>query len=123
MKTFSRPHLHFWFLAIAALWGWGTIGVSVHAQAKPSVYGLELVPYAKQMEENRFSSDRDYKNVITFFEKKFRGKRHIQWLPEVSLVGIKYTHIRNTDPRSDWEGLNIYTMPSGQTRLFVLKRK
>lgn len=85
------------------------------------VHGVELIPWAKQVGEDRYESPRDWANTIRFYKKLFAGWRYIKWHNEVNLPGVKYIHIENTFAKRTYDGLNIYELPGGHVRIFVLK--
>lgn len=85
-----------------------------------AVYGLELMPWAKKIEEGRYQSPRDYEATKKFFKDKFKGWKSIRWHAEVSLPNVKYVHVENTATKRSWDGVNIYEMPGGHVRIFVL---
>jgi hypothetical protein len=89
----------------------------------PKVHGLDLMNWAKKVDEGRYNSPRDFDETIRFFEKKFRGWKKIKQHPKISLVGVRYVYFENLNPKSEWEGFNVYEMPNGRTRIFVIPRK
>lgn len=91
------------------------------AQA-PTVYGLELVPWSKKLEEDRYQSSRDWEGTLRYFREKLRGWKGVRWHREVNLPTVKYVHIQNTNPKAKWSGINIYELPGGRVRMYVLKR-
>jgi len=91
------------------------------AHAADEVYGLEILPWAKKLdEEGRYQSPRDYEQTKKFFKDKFKGWKFIRWHAEVSLPSVKYVHVENTAPKRKWDGVNIYELPGGHVRIFVL---
>ena len=94
----------------------------VLAGTQPNAYGLDLVPWSKKLEEGRYKSSRDWDGSLKFFRDQFRGWKGIRWHREVNLPTVKYVHIQNLNPKGRWSGVNIYQLPSGEVRMFVLKR-
>lgn len=96
-----------------------------HAAGAPTTteLGLELVPWSKKLGERRYESPRDYDGTVKFFRDQFKGWKQIRWTREVSLPAVKYIHLENTGGTSKWEGVNIYVLPDGRVRYFVLERK
>lgn len=91
------------------------------ANAADEVYGLEILPWSKKLdEEGRYQSPRDYEQTKKFFKDKFKGWKFIRWHAEVSLPSVKYIHVENTAPKRKWDGVNIYELPGGHVRIFVL---
>jgi hypothetical protein len=93
-----------------------------HANA-PKVYGLELLPWSKQLEDDRYMSSRDWEKTLKHFKDKLRGSHGVRWHREVNLPTVKYVHIENTNEKAEWEGINIYQLPNSQVRMYVLKRQ
>lgn len=96
-------------------------GVPAFAES-PKVHGLELVPWSKKLETDRYRSARDWEGTLKHFRDTFRGWRGIRWHREVNLPTVKYIHIENQNERSGWRGVNIYQLPNGQVRMYVLQR-
>lgn len=88
----------------------------------PSELGLELIPWSKKLAERRYESPRDWDATLKFFRDKFKGWKTIKWTREVSLPAVKYVHITNTADAGKWEGINIYALPDGRVRYFLLAR-
>ena len=94
------------------------------AQAKTrKVYGMELPPYAKELSKGRYASHTTFKKTIDYFKKQrsFRKKK-VKWLKPVTLMGVKYIHVRNLDRKSKWAGMNIYELKGRKVRFYVLPR-
>jgi hypothetical protein len=109
-------------LGLALAFALVTASSPAHAEA-PKVHGLELLRWAKKVEEGRYNSPRDFDETVRFFHKKFRGWKKIKEHPKVSLVGVRYVYFENLNEKSEWEGFNVYEMPNGRTRIFVMPRK
>lgn len=90
------------------------------ADASDSDLGLELVPWSRKVGEHRYESPRDYEATIKFFRDKFKGYKNIKWSREVSLPTVKYIHFETTTSSSKWQGVNIYELPDGRVRYYVL---
>lgn len=96
---------------------------SVPASADPlSELGLQVLPWSKKVAERRYESPRDFDGTVKFFRDKFKGSKHIQWGREVSLPTVKYVHLANVDDTARWEGINIYVLPDGRVRYYILER-
>ena len=89
--------------------------------AGPKVYGIELVPYSREVGPDRFQSSRDWAGTIKYFKKKFAGWKYIRWHSVVNLPSVKYVHIENTYPKRQFDGLNVYVLPGGRVRMFMIK--
>lgn len=101
------------------------VGVAspAHAGDAPNTeLGLDLVPWSKKVGDRRYESPRDYDGTVKFFRDKFKGWKQIKWTREVSLPAVKYIHVENTTDSSRWQGVNIYALPDGRVRYYVLER-
>lgn len=92
------------------------------AESQPKAHGLELVPWSKKVEDARYQSGRDWEGTLKYFRDKFRGWKGIRWHREVNLPTVKYIHIQNLNAKARWSGVNVYQLPSGEVRMYVLKR-
>lgn len=88
----------------------------------PTELGLELIPWSKKLADRRYESPRDWEATIKFFRDKFKGWKTIKWTREVSLPAVKYVHITNAAESGKWEGINIYALPDGRVRYYLLTR-
>lgn len=88
----------------------------------PTDLGLELIPWSKKLDDRRYESPRDWEATIKFFRDKFKGWKTIKWTREVSLPAVKYVHITNAAESGKWEGINIYALPDGRVRYYLLTR-
>lgn len=91
-----------------------------HAADTPSEYGLELIPWSKKVGEHRYESPRDWDATLKFFRDKFKGWKTVKWSREVSVPTVKYVHIENTATNPKWGGINIYALPDGRIRYYLL---
>lgn len=104
-----------------------TVGLALAAPAQassdtPTDLGLELIPWSKKLDERRYESPRDWDATLKFFRDKFKGWKTIKWTREVSLPAVKYVHITNVADSGKWEGINIYALPDGRVRYYLLPR-
>lgn len=87
------------------------------------VHGLVMIPWAKQMSEDRFRSPRDWDATLKWFDKAFAGDRHIKKGGLVNVPAVKYVHWENRNPKAKWSGLNMYQAGEhGDVMLYVLER-
>ncbi len=86
----------------------------------PKVHGLELLPWSKKIEENRYKSGRDYRATLKFFRKKFSHSKRHRWHAEVNVPGVKYKFLENLSKKRKWDGINIYELANGKVMMFVL---
>lgn len=98
----------------------GLAAPAAGADAPSSDLGLELVPWSRKVGDHRYESPRDYEGTIKFFKDKFKGYKTIKWSREVSLPSVKYIHFESTAPGSKWQGVNIYALPDGRVRYYLL---
>lgn len=99
-----------------------TCSLPALAESQPKVHGLELVPWSKKIESGRYQSSRDWEGTLKYFRDKLRGWKGIRWHREVNLPTVKYIHIQNLNPKARWSGVNLYQLPSGEVRMYVLRR-
>lgn len=92
------------------------------AANEPTEHGLTLVPWSKKIEESRYRSARDWEGTLKFFRERFRGSPHVKWHREVNLPKVKFIHLQSLREKWKWSGLNIYQLPNGEVRLYVLQR-
>jgi len=97
----------------------------VHAADKyQKAHGLTIIAWAAKVGEDRFRSPRSFDDTVRWYDKLFRGNRHVKQYREVTLPKVKYVHFHNKKRDSEWEGLNIYQAGDrGEVRIFVLKRE
>ena len=106
----------------------GVLGLTVlapatsHAQTR-KVYGMELPPYAKELSKGRYASNTTFQKTIDYFKKQraFR-KNKVKWLEPVTLMGVKYIHVRNLNAKAKWAGMNIYELKGRKVRFYVIPR-
>ena len=90
---------------------------------EPKVYGIELVPYSRKIDDDRYRSSRDWAGSMRYFRKKFAGWKYIRWHSVVNLPAVKYVFIENTYPKRQFDGINVYELPGGEVRMFILKHE
>jgi hypothetical protein len=91
-----------------------------HAADTPEEYGLELIPWSKRVADHRYESPRDWDATLKFFRDKFKGWKTVRWSREMSVPAVKYVHIENTAANPKWGGINIYALPDGRIRYYLL---
>jgi hypothetical protein len=99
------------------------LAAPAHAAEPNNELGLELVPWSKKVGERRYESPRDFDSTVKFYKDRFKGQKTIKWTREVSLPSVKYIHIENTGTSSRWQGINIYALPDGRVRYYLLERE
>ena len=110
-------------LTLAGLLGFFLLVPSESQAQTRKVYGMELPPYAKELSKGRYASHTTFDKTIDYFKKQrsFRKKK-VKWLKPVTLMGVKYIHVRNLDRKSKWAGMNIYELKGRKVRFYVLPR-
>lgn len=99
------------------------VGAEAALANSPKVHGIELIAWSKKIDEDRYESPRSWDKTIEYFQKYFRGWKGVRWHREVNLPAVKYIHIENTNDKGAWDGINIYELPNGKVRVYVLKRQ
>lgn len=107
------------FVVVACVVG----GAEAALANAPKVHGIDLIAWSKKIEEDRYQSPRSWDKTVEYFQKYFRGWKGVRWHREVNLPTIKYVHIENTSGKGAWAGINIYELPGGKVRVYVLKRE
>jgi len=95
-------------LAPAAAWG-----------ASHFAHGLILPPGAQEVGENRYRAPESYEATLKFFDKTYRG---IARKDIVDQPGIRAVHYESDNPRSGYEGFNVYENDKKEVRVFVIPR-
>ncbi|HEY4221658.1 MAG TPA: hypothetical protein VGO62_09950, partial [Myxococcota bacterium] len=81
------------------------------AEEYPKDLGLDLMPWAKKIDEHRFESPRDYEGTVKFFRDKWKTSKPVRWSHEVSVPAVKYIHVESMVDSTKWSGINIYELP------------
>jgi hypothetical protein len=123
VRTAGTLHIALTVRALAVAVAVVLVAPAVQAAGGPQEFGLELMPMARKVGPQRYQSDRNYDATVKFFREKFRGSKHVRWMRAVSLPGVKYVHLENSNPESGWDGLNIALQPDGTVTLYVLPRQ
>jgi hypothetical protein len=100
----------------------GLLGAPAATAKNEKVYGVEMPSWSKKVGEDRFQSPRNWEKTVKFFSDQFKGWKSIKWHREINLPSVKYVHIENTNKKGDWSGINLYELPNGKVRIYVLKR-
>ena len=98
------------------------VAPSFASEDVPKELGLDLVPWSKKVGDHRYESPRDYEGTVKFFRDKWKSSRPVKWSREVSLPAVKYIHIESMIDATKWSGINIYELPDGRVRYYVLER-
>jgi hypothetical protein len=95
-------------LAPAVAWG-----------ASRFAHGLILPQGAQEVGENRYRVPDAYEDTLKFFDKTYRG---IARKDIVDQPGIRAVHYESDNPRSGYEGFNVYENEKKEVRIFVIPR-
>ena len=95
---------------------------------QPSCHGLSLPAGSKKTanagKECRYASSLNWDETVKFFDRALPDAQ-TRWHREVNIPAAKYKHVESTNPKSGWEGFNIYQLggdPSAEIRIFVIPR-
>ena len=99
-----------------------SVALPALADDTPKELGLELVPWSKKVGDKRYESPRDYEGTVKFFRDKWKSAKSVRWSREVSLPAVKYIHVESLVDATKWSGVNIYALPDGRVRFFLLER-
>ena len=81
-------------------------------------HGLILPSGVQEVGENRYRSSDSYEDTLKFFDKTYKG------IPRKEIInqpGLQAMHFESVDPRSGWEGFNVYQRDS-EVRIYVIPR-
>ena len=103
-------------------------GLSWAEGSKVACLGLTLPSSAKKLgsdpKECRFEANMNWDETVKFFDRGLPSAQ-TRWYREVNIPAAKYRHVESTNPKTAWEGLNIYQLggdASGDTKLYVIPR-
>ena len=97
----------------------GLLGTTVQA-ANTGSHGVSLPNGAVRVSEDRFRLPESLEASLKWYKSVYRPERYPRNLI-ANQPGLKAYHVSNPDPKSEWEGFNIYSY-QGETRLYVLSR-
>jgi len=78
-----------------------------------------IIPWAKQTEEHRFRSPRNYDGTVEYYQDIFRGNPRIKRKKIINIGTVRAVHFQNTRQGARWEGLNVYEH-KGAAWIFVV---
>ena len=105
-------------LMLAAL----SVATPAMAQKVPRPLGVELLPWASRVEENRYKSPRDWDKTLKVFRDRWRRSRSVKIHPIVNLPTVKYVHYESLNAKTRWSGINVYQVGNKGVRITVLPR-
>ena len=107
-------------LGIALVLAWLAAPTLSQAETR-KIYGLELPPYAKELSKGRYSSNQSFPKTLKDFKRRL-SRKNTKWLEPVELMGVKYVHIRSTNFKTKWSGINVYELKGRKVRFYVIPR-
>ncbi|MBS2031192.1 MAG: hypothetical protein JST54_25055 [Deltaproteobacteria bacterium] len=107
----SRPFA----LAVACL----VLAPAVAQAAATRAHGLILPSGVQEVGENRYRASDSYEDTLKFFDKTYKG------IPRKAIVnqpGIRAMHFEAVDPKSGYEGFNVYEKDK-EVRIFIIAKE
>ncbi len=91
------------------------------AAADQRVHGVPLPANAVKVEEDRYRISESFEEVQKYYRRELPAAKY----PRKAIrnqSGVRAVHIANPAAKGDWEGVNIYELPSspGEVRVFIL---
>lgn len=101
--------------ALAALLLSGT----ARAAGEFRVLGVVLPGGSVKVDTDRYRMPQTYEEALKFYKQflppaKY-GRKAIR-----NQAGVRAVHIDNPAGKSEWDGLNLYELPGGEVRLFII---
>lgn len=97
------------------------LAVSVRAAEKDGCSVAPLPEGAIKIESCRYKSPKNYTETIKFYKRRIGSNQSYEFKKIIVREGLRAIHIKNNNPSSKWEGLNIYEYKR-ETRIFVILR-
>lgn len=94
---------------------------TVAQAANTGSLGVSLPNGAVRISENRFRLPEGLESTLKWYKSVYSPERYKRKLI-VNQPGLKAYHVSNPDPKSEWDGFNVYSY-QGETRLYVLSRQ
>ena len=76
---------------------------------------------AQKIERCRYKSPKNYAETIKFYKKLTGASQNYEFKKIIVKDELRAIHIKNNNPSSKWEGINIYEH-SRETRIFIIPR-
>ena len=92
---------------------------AVAQAAGTRAHGLILPGGVQEVGENRYRASESYEDTLKFFDKTYKG------IPRKAIVnqpGIRAMHFEAVDPKSGYEGFNVYEKDN-EVRIFVIDKE
>lgn len=77
---------------------------------------------AVMIENCRYKSPKNYTETIKFYKKLTGASQNYEFKKIIIRADLRAIHIKNNNPSSKWEGINIYEH-KGETRIFIIPRE
>ncbi len=77
---------------------------------------------AVKVESCRYKSPRNYAETIKFYKRLVGANQNYEFKKIIIRSDLRAIHIKNNNPSSKWEGINIYEH-KGETRIFIIPRE
>lgn len=108
---------------------WMSMASPVRAEPRPACLGVNLPAGLKKVSVDekadcRFSTSMGWEEARKALDKTVPTAQS-RWHREVNIPAAKYIHIESTNPKSAWEGINMYQVggdASPEIRVFVIPR-
>ncbi len=75
-----------------------------------------------KIENCRYKSPRNYTETIKFYKKLIGTNKNYEFKKIIIRSDLRAIHIKNNNPSSKWEGINIYEHKR-ETRIFIIPHK
>ncbi len=75
-----------------------------------------------KIEKCRYRSSRNYAETLKFYKKLTGASQNYEFKKIIIRSDLRAIHIKNNNPSSKWEGINIYENKR-ETRIFIIPRK
>ena len=75
----------------------------------------------QKIEECRYKSPKNYTETLKFYKKLTGANQNYEFKKIIVRDDLRAIHIKNNNPSSRWEGINIYEH-NKETRIFIIPR-
>ncbi len=97
------------------------ISIPLVAAEKDNCNVAPLPEGAVKIEDCRYRSPRNYAETIKFYKKLTGASQNYEFKKIIVRDDLRAIHIKNNNPSSKWEGINIYEHKR-ETRIFIIPR-
>ena len=85
-------------------------------------HGVVVPNGSKPVGKSRFRSSKDWDRTLRFFRSVFRREKGVVFQTLKSPPAIKAVYIENTNPKKNWEGINVY-QTKNQVFIYVIANR